>query len=448
MLSNASIRKAMRYLLLGCYLGAGLFGIGLATSGTAMATTVDPRPAGGSLIDLEETRDGHVLALMGLPGLDAQFPESHFNVLRFKRDTSLDDKFGQDGFANPFDKFKGVAAGMAIAPDGRIAAVGYRHQGKRLRSPLVAVMLSNGKLDKGFARGGRIGSLLQRKNPEVYRDAAFQSNRRLVVVGTRNEYEVKDQVGLVRAYRRNGSVDRRFGDKGTVTLSASKHQDDTGFDSVLVLRNSKILVSGYLNGIATVLRLKANGRIDRSFGRRGYAQVETRPGDYCYSRCVDDTSLALGAAGQITIATSDGQNEVTVGRFNRGGTPVRAFGGDGVARYTRKALEPIYPETKHFAEMPRIVSVNDIGLFPDGGVAVALSIMQNGTGNHYGYAEFHSTILVFDRSGKPDSGFGSHGAEIGNPEDTADSVLVRGNHFLIGSGNYASGDLSLIGYRR
>ena len=203
-------------------------------------------------------RNGKVL----LAGYYENYGEFSPALVRFTSQGRLDPGFGRKGKVIPSPSFEGrpietegggeLLHDVAIKPDGTIVGVGdvvaaprgTPGAGPRRPGAVVIAYGPDGRIDRGFGRGGRF-----RITP-----------------------------------RRSG----RF-------------SGYTGFTEVKALPSGKLLVSGYIHQRYVLYRLTADGRIDRGFGRNGRVAF-AKPG----SRSVRFTSyfaapFAVDPRGRIVL---------------------------------------------------------------------------------------------------------------------------------------------------
>jgi uncharacterized delta-60 repeat protein len=134
----------------------------------------------------------------------------------------------------------------------------------------------------------------------AFHDVAVGAGGRIVAVGGQNEERGARPAGLVVAYRPNGEVDSSFGDGGRLVFPRPRDGVFTGFTSVLALRSGKTLVAGYLRGRLAVLRLTAAGQLDPSFGGGdGMAMPRAGQPRAC---CPFPAVLALAKGGRILLS--------------------------------------------------------------------------------------------------------------------------------------------------
>ena len=226
------------------------------------------------------------------------------------------------------------AEGVAVQRDGKIVLVGYRRGiASRTPAPVVIRLLPSGRPDRGFAQQGLISPKPDGARADVLRDVAIQPSGRIVAVGGRNErdrkaVQVKRPAGLVVAYRPDGRIDRSFGSGGRVLFSGRKARYSfTGLTDLAVLASGKILVTGYRNSRLLVARLGVSGKLDRSFGG-GDGMVSFGLGrrNLC---CPEEASLVALAGGGSVVLT-DGFSPVLMVRLRADGGLDRRFGRQGI----------------------------------------------------------------------------------------------------------------------
>jgi uncharacterized delta-60 repeat protein len=144
----------------------------------------------------------------------------------------------------------------------------------------------------------------------------------------------RNPAGLVTAYRPDGRLDRSFGEAGRVAFSAHGGYEYTGLKSVQVLPDRRILVSGYRRGSLLLARLRPDGRLDRGFGG-GDGTVEMFVNDGssgCSSICWSAAPMALRADGRIVVLASVFPDVPVLLRLFPEGRLDRSFGRRGTVR--------------------------------------------------------------------------------------------------------------------
>lgn len=184
-------------------------------------------------------------------------------ALQLTRRGAPDRSFGNDGLAVVRFGRKGAEArSVAIDSRGRILLVGTATGGKMAATRL----LTDGRLDRRFGRHGRLMNL-QSSGTQVI-DVALQGNGGILIATSFGSMRRNSPTSLLRL-RDSGARDRSFS-RGGVLRIGGKAQ----LLSVFATGRRIILVTkrGYFGGGGFGMDLRAyraNGRVDRSFGRNG-----------------------------------------------------------------------------------------------------------------------------------------------------------------------------------
>lgn len=244
---------------------------------------------------------------------------SFFALARYEPDGSLDTAFGDGGILQT--RFDGdlTLSGIALRPDGRIVAVGSASGGQHpyYTSRMVAVRFNpDGSLDRTFGHAGKAAT-----SAALYFDGgpfALLEDGKIVVSGRTHE-------GLARFARftANGRIDDTFGKQGYAKVGrpAASH--------VLAQRDGKVVFVTYDStdglGLSTVYRLLPDGRLDRSFGTGKPLEL---PGVVSTLALQPDQKILLGGGvGDMwTLARLAGGNNCLVPRLH----------GETVAKATAK----------------------------------------------------------------------------------------------------------------
>ena len=267
-------------------------------------------------------QDSNHLIVAGTKGGD-------FLLARYSLNGRIDASFGAGGvtttdFGTPSD----TARGVAIAPGGTIVAAG--ESGGNFA---FARYLSNGHLDTSFAQNGRqLFGLGAGKNG--LGALAVQSDGKVVAAGAQGT-----NVIVVRLTA-TGEADGSFGHGGLVTVSGlTARLDATTVDrseGLALDANGGILVANHTAaGHFGLVRLKANGVADASFGIGGIATANFGGDD-------DADAITVQPTGQIIVfgtSLQNGSAKTAVAAFDANGKPVSSFGTSGqVAVATGVAL--------------------------------------------------------------------------------------------------------------
>jgi uncharacterized delta-60 repeat protein len=209
-----------------------------------------------------------------------------FVVARFNGDGSLDTSFGDPDTLNPTlrrgytvttitAKFD-YARAMVLQPDGKIVVHGTTSDGMKDNVVLVRYN-TDGTLDPSFGSGGIVTLGRTRNTP--YGDVAVQSDGRIVVGGT-----TENKFALARLLS-NGSLDVSFGSAGLVLANPNTTGGSAVGLSLAIQRvpaytgEERIVVGGYSLTSSnaprewTLMRFKANGATDLTFGTAGVVKT-------------------------------------------------------------------------------------------------------------------------------------------------------------------------------
>lgn len=322
--------------------------------------------------------------------------------------------------------------GVAVAPDGRIVAVGVDGVGTNRPGLLLRRYLPGGGLDPSFADGGQ----------ETLTDVFASSLAiRVSAVGPDGRFLVWDEYH-VASFGADGQLDPAFGDAGVVAFPYPEF-----LVGVVRLADGRAIVASQNTGIR---RLEADGSIDTGYGSQGI--VDT-------SKLFGIRAIALAPDGSLLVAGQPPGGGVVLIRLLADGRIDRAFGRDGVValaaddRYTvtlaaradgrilvglAPYLERLLPDGSPdpgFGSGGKLnVSPASFAPLPDGKTVVLLS---------------GGTLLRLLPDGSLDPSFGSGGfvdAVTGYPRAMA--AAADGSVFVAGSTSSLGGHSVLAHYQR
>ncbi|MEK6275455.1 MAG: hypothetical protein AABM30_08970 [Actinomycetota bacterium] len=251
-------------------------------------------------------------------------------IARFNRDGSLDRSFGDGGVVHSPNAFGRHVNDVAVQRDGKIVTVG-NHISSRDRQLAFAVSryLPNGALDRSFSGDGRT-SISFRSGHETAYAVALQRDGKIVVAGSAEYYE--DDFAFARL-RPNGKLDRTFSRDGLQMVRFGPERTDR-VRSLVIQRNGRIVAAGdsrvlprYEPSRMALIRLKANGALDRPFGKHLTSPV--RNGGYA-------RAVRVQADGRIVVAGlayEDPDYSTSawfLARYLRNGRSDPAFGRGGI----------------------------------------------------------------------------------------------------------------------
>jgi uncharacterized delta-60 repeat protein len=337
-----------------------------------------------------------------------------FFLARFHPNGTLDNSFGTNGkivaSINSGDEL--VAEEIALQPDGKIIAVGYKDF-----NFAVNRYNSDGTLDASFGTGGKVvtqvGNLYSAAN-----SVTVQPDGKIVVVGSGSLDPYTDGFAVVR-YNPNGSLDPSFGAGGKIITPFSNNYADAF--AVMLQPDGKIVVAGISSngGFSrydfTLARYNADGSLDSGFGAGGKV-VHTFPNAEAYL-----TDAVLQPDGRIVVIghlLSANPPATVIVRYNANGSIDTGFAENGI-----------------FTSRNTFFSEGGIALQPDGKIV------------SFGQVYFAvSAALRLNPNGSPDTGFGSNGVAItnfGSSYGLAGAIQPNGRILLLGY-SWTGGDIAIF----
>ena len=346
-------------------------------------------------------------------------------VSRLTASGRLDRSFGERGHVR-VGKGHGEPFDVVVRPDGKILVGGTPIANGHADRWMVARLLPDGRLDRGWAEGGT--AELKTPARAFFGGMAVQPDGGIAVTAAVHD---RDHFLVVMRMHPDGRRDEGFGDGGAYT------DPEYGAGTSIVARpDGRLLVGGQTGSIyggngyvygghgkELVLALTADGRVDTTWGREGRFVGPTGSRIYSLQLAPDGSAVALDALrasgsallwltpegrkrdewalegrasaggvwgtehaldehGRIYVAGYDGRERAAVSRLSVHGTQDRSFGTGGIARI---------PDRK-----PIVRSVGEsIALGPGERVYLAASgaDMEQGDREDYGYT--HALIARF-----------------------------------------------------
>lgn len=184
-------------------------------------------------------------------------------------------------------------------------------------------------LDPSFGRGTGWATTSSSTGSLYGYAVAAQSDGKIVVAGQSVDGEGNAQIVVAR-YRPGGRLDSAFGTGGVFATVFPDRDGPFSATAVAVHpRTGKILVAGgYGAGSFLVMRLRRDGRVDRSFGANHDGVTTTAVGGIA-------ESLAIDPRGRIYVGGSDAGTPgrpMVVARYRADGSLDRRFAGTGIKR--------------------------------------------------------------------------------------------------------------------
>lgn len=295
----------------------------------------ESRPSDNAANSLGVDRYGRVLVAGATnAGLAGRRPEAA--VFRYLPNGALDSSYGNGlGYVRV-----PAAAHIAVAPDGSAVAASeswpYTLTRLKASGEIDASFGEDGatRLQPNSERGGRLASI------------ALLPGGETILAGNDSRHG-RRRIVLFRL-RRDGRPARGFGQNGVAVLGLGPRHRCTVMD-MAVQRDGRIVLAGYVHGAKrggrretlAAVRLMPNGTPDRSFGGDGL--VALRIGRYGYA-----TAVAIGPRGKILVGgrswSSDGSAELLL-RLDANGRLDRGFARSGIVRTPVKPRSYSYPQT-------------------------------------------------------------------------------------------------------
>jgi uncharacterized delta-60 repeat protein len=311
-----------------------------ATFGASgQASAASRLPTDDSIQTMARTADGRiVVASSGYSPI----------LARYLASGALDPSFGQGGYVVVPQGTLGAGIWrIAVDGSGRVLAIASGdYDGYLVRFTV------RGALDTSFGEGG-----VARLDFPASRILPLEGGK-LLIAGAR--FEDRASVQRLNA---DGSVDRAFGDHGTVAMPNFDSADE-----LLRQSDGKIIVVGTFlfeqggQRYFGATRLRPDGRVDASFGDGGTSKIGFT--DY---RGASPTGAAIAPDGKIVITGPNeyySTSDFAVARLTKDGKPDPTFGDNGVV-VTDFPPDFVY-DFGIDTEVPRGIVVE-----PDGKVVVA-----------------------------------------------------------------------------
>lgn len=243
----------------------------------------------------------------------------YFAALRYLPDGSLDGSFGSGGLVvADLGAFEDARA-VALQRDGKIVVAGETDC-ETARCFAAMRLNPDGSPDGSFGAGGvvRVPFYL---HAAWANDMAIDGQGRIVMAGVRlrgGDAQDSATVCVIRLLP-DGRPDPGFSRDGVAIVDHGYGNDSA---EAVLLRGGKVIVAGEGRNASRsfmgVARLRADGRLDRSFGRRGHRLVS-----FGARRLAAGYAISAAPSGRIAVVGSavieDRQPEMALALLSRGG---------------------------------------------------------------------------------------------------------------------------------
>ena len=267
----------------------------------------------------------------------SRYDNSNYDIYvsRQNADGSLDATFGTNGISH-YQATQAIyinaARDIAFGNDGLIFIAGYTYDFTN-NEGFVLCIDENGYEYPYFGNNGF--AISEYGGGIVYEALDVDSYGRPIVTGYLNDTIV------VRRYNAVGQLDPSFGDNGTVQIGFDDALFSFGY-AINVLEDNKILVAGTKVELGTniqnafIMRLKANGTLDNTFGNNGCLNLNVGDlAEYALDIAIDADGNYLVAGHNEMPNNSETlpKYEAYVTRVLSNGTVDTSFGTNGFTRF-------------------------------------------------------------------------------------------------------------------
>ncbi|HYV92880.1 MAG TPA: T9SS type A sorting domain-containing protein [Chitinophagales bacterium] len=197
--------------------------------------------------------------------------DGYFAVVRYNTNGSLDSTFDTDGkVTTAFGSIINWGYAVAIQNDGKIVVVGLA--GNFFNSHFALVRYNtDGSLDSSFDADGKVTTAVGVNYDGGYA-IAIQSDGKIVAAGYSSSPDGSDDDFALVRYNNDGSLDTTLDNDGKVSTPFGPFAD-TG-NSVAIQSDGKIVVAGYsvvggTNYYFALVRYNDNGSLDATFDADG-----------------------------------------------------------------------------------------------------------------------------------------------------------------------------------
>jgi uncharacterized delta-60 repeat protein len=252
-----------------------------------------------------------------------------FAAMRLHPDGTPDTGFGAGGVVRvPFHLRAGWANDVAIDGAGRIVLAGVRLRGgdaQDTATVCVIRLLPDGRPDPGFSGDGV--AVVDHGYGNDSAEAVLLRRGKVVVAGEGRVASGRSRFGIARL-RADGRLDRSFGRRGRRLVSFGARRLATAY-ALAAAPRGRIVVAGsaVVEGGApqfALARLTRGGAVDR--------RTRTSPGPFGgYAKAVRATRGGFLVAGRAYTEPGTGSSDWALARYGAGGRLDRGFGGgDGI----------------------------------------------------------------------------------------------------------------------
>jgi|GEM_PF-2234808 len=238
---------------------------------------------------------------------------------------ALDNSYGIGGLAptNLQLYFSAPQAAIAYLANGKVLAASQAGDSWWQ----VTRLNTDGTLDTSFGNNGVvITSLVNGSEREpIPTRIAIQPNGDFLVGG---KFGFRDGRGILVRYKANGALDATFGTNGTANLNALHGSSVAGVSDIALRPDGRILLGFTENGVVSgvVAQLNPNGTFDSTFGSGGISRLHS-----LYGTGFSSSQIEILADGSFLVAGARGHRAGVVHVQPNGVGLVSSFGANGIA---------------------------------------------------------------------------------------------------------------------
>jgi len=242
---------------------------------------------------------------------------SHFALVRYNSDGSLDATFSNDGkLTTDFQTYVWGSC-LTIQPDGKILVDGYSYSGEGF-SLLVRYEI-DGRIDTTFGTNGIVKAEISNGLFYQSKSITTQTDGKIISVGSIYDPSNGNRGFALIRFSSDGSLDNTFGIGGKVTVYVGSTSTD--INSVTIQPDGKILVAGTIDKQFAVTRFNENGVLDVSFADFSPPSVSS------FSPAFGTTGIAIGSDIVVTFseAIKFGSGNIEIHAGSAAGTLLAAY---------------------------------------------------------------------------------------------------------------------------
>jgi uncharacterized delta-60 repeat protein len=281
--------------------------------GTGGIVISNLQPGSDGAFDVAIQADGKIV-VVGASGPSPSLSTSHFAVVRYNIDGSLDTSFGGVGYVvtTAFGNFSAEAHKVLLQPDGKILALGSSSNSGGNFSFAAARYNHDGSIDTGFGTGG-IVKITAFNAFEDTRDAILLPDGKILMGGVVfSNITQSSEIALVRLTSA-GQLDLSFGTNGKTFINLG---NDEAINGMALQADGKIVAVGGSGQRSWVGRFNPEGTLDLTFGTVDAGIIVT---DIDASNTDNFDSVLVMPNGDILAG--GWSNEFTLARFQGGSNP-------------------------------------------------------------------------------------------------------------------------------